>query len=103
MGETPTELLIRQVANETAKRAVASTLTTLGIDAEHPLETQRDMAALRDLRELVLDEEFRKDLAYVRSWRIAMSKVQNKGILTVVGIVVAGICAAVYAGIRTLF
>lgn len=103
MPESPTELLIRQVADETARRAVMSTLTTLGIDADNPLETQRDMAALRELRELVHDEEFRKDLAYIRSWRLAMNKMQNKGLLTVVAVIVAGICAAVWAGVRTLF
>lgn len=101
MPPSQTELLIRQVADETARRAVASTLTTLGIDQENPLETQQDMAALRELRELVHDEEFRKDLAYVRTWRLSMGKIQSRGILTVVGIVIAGICAAVWAGMKT--
>ena len=100
---SPTELLIQQVADETARRAVESTLTMLGIDHENPLETQQDMAALRELRELVHDEEFRKDLAYIRSWRLAMSKIQSKGILTIVGLVVAGICAAVWAGVKAYF
>ncbi len=103
MPESATELLIRQVAEETARRAVNSTLTSLGIDHENPLETQQDMAALRELRELVHDEEFRKDLAYIRSWRLAMSKIQNKGILTLVGVVIAGLCAVVWAGAKTYF
>jgi hypothetical protein len=98
-----TELLIRQVADETARRAVESTLITLGIDQDNPLETQRDMAALRELRELVRDEEFQKDLAYLRAWRLAMSHMQNKGLLTLVGIIMAGIVAAVIAGVRSLF
>ena len=103
MAESTTELLIRQVAEETAQRAVASTLITLGVDIENPLETQQDMAALRELRELVRDEEFQKDLAYIRSWRLAMSKIQNKGILTLVGVIIAGLCAVVWAGLRTYF
>lgn len=103
MGEISTELLIRQVADEAARRAVETTLITLGIDHANPLETQQDMAALRELRELVHDEEFRQDLAYVRSWRLAMCTIQSKGILTIVGLIVAGLCAAVWAGVRTFF
>lgn len=102
MAATPTELLVQQVADETAQRAVESTLTMLGIDHENPLETQQDMAALRELRELVHDEEFRADMAYLRSWRLAMSRIQNKGILTLVGLVVVGVCAAIWAGLRNL-
>ncbi len=103
MAESATELLIRQVAEETARRAVESTLTMLGVDTENPLETQRDMAALRELRELVRDEDFQKDMAYLRAWRLAMSKIQNKGLLTLIGIIIAGLCAAVWAGLRTYF
>ena len=103
MSESATELLIRQVAEETARRAVESTLTMLGVDTENPLETQRDMAALRELRELVRHEDFQKDLAYLRSWRIAMSKIQNKGLLALVSIIIAGFCAAVWAGVKTHF
>lgn len=102
MGEQSTEALIRQVAEEAARRSVQSTLTTLGIDHNNPIEIQQDMASLRELRALLHDEETRKDLAYLRSWRIAMSKVQHRGIFTLVGVAVAGLCAALWAGVKLL-
>lgn len=101
--DASTELLIRKVADDAARRAVASTLTTLGVDHTNPLETQRDFAALRNLRELIGEDEFRRDLAYLRSLRQGLDAVKSRGVLTVVGLLVVGFCAALWAGIKAQF
>lgn len=73
--------LIHSVAHETARETVRETLRGLGADVDNPLEMQHDFATLR-------------------SWRVAMASVQKKTILTVVGLVVAGFCAAIWVGLR---
>ena len=97
-----TQKMIESVATDAAEKAVQQTLTSLGVDHINPLETQRDMAALREWREVIADEEFKKDLMHLRRWRTAVEGVQNKGMLTIVGVVFSGLCAAVWLGFQSL-
>lgn len=97
-----TKLILEKVAAEASERAVQKALTSLGVDHVNPLETQRDMAALREWREVIADEEFKKDLMHLRKWRKAVDGVQNKGMLTIVGVVFSGLCAAVWLGFQAL-
>ena len=73
--------LIAQVADKAAHKAVVETLLTMGIDTHDPLETQRDMAALRELRDMLEDEEFQADLLHIRKWRQTMDSVEKKGVV----------------------
>lgn len=93
-----TQALMKQMAEEAATEAVTKTLLTLGINSNDPLGAQRDMAALRELRELVDDEEFRKDLLHLRRWRKTMDNVESKGVIAAVGLVCfGGIALVLYA------
>lgn len=62
---------------------VAETLTSIGLDTKNPKELQRDFATLRD-------------------WREAMQEVRTKSLITIVGILVTGLVAAVWIGIRSM-
>lgn len=92
------QALMRSMAQEAADEAVKRTLLTLGIDPDNPIQAQRDMATLRELRELVESEEFQKDLLHLRRWRKTMDGVERKGILAALGLMcVGGIAFILYA------
>ena len=93
--------LIEQIAQMTASRAVEKTLISIGVDHNNPIEAQRDMAALRDLRDLIEDEEFRKDLLHLRRWRRTMDNVESKGVFATLGLVAAGGIALILFAFRT--
>ena len=90
-----------QIADEAAEKAVKKVLLTLGVNADNPIEMQKDMIALRELRILVDDSEIQQDLLYLRSWRKTMQAVKSKGILTAVGMIVTAILAALWFGFNS--
>lgn len=77
-------------------------LVSLGMDPEYPLEVQKDMAALRELRNLLDDQEFQRDMLHLRKWRKSMDSVQSKGLLAIVGMIVAGGIATLWIGFKDL-
>lgn len=98
--DAKTKALIRDVAQQTATETVEKTLISLGIDHDRPIEVQRDMAALREVRDLIDDPEFQKDMLHIRKWRRAMDGVTSKGLLTISGMIMAGIVAAIWMGVK---
>jgi len=78
---TMTEEEIRAIAHEAAKQAVKQTFTTLGIDADNPLEAQKDFQMLRD-------------------WRRSAETVKKQSLVTAVGILTAGVLGAIYLYIK---
>ncbi len=62
---------------------VRETLIELGIAHDAPLEMQKDFQVLRE-------------------WRLASEAIRRKGVLTVFGIVIAGITAAFWVGIKQM-
>lgn len=75
---------IQHIASETAKAAVREMLLTLGVNANDP--------------EAVV--KMQQDFAYLRDWREASGTIKARGFAVMVGIVVSGIAAAVWAGLR---
>lgn len=92
--------VIENVAEKAAEKAVHDALVSMGIDPEEPIEAQKDMAALRDMRELMTDREIQADMLHLRRWRKTMDAVQSKGMLTIVGLIAAGLAAAVWIGLQ---
>lgn len=72
-----TESELEEVIEKSVKRAFVS----MGIDVDNPVEVQRDMQHLRD-------------------WRMLTDAIRTKGIMTIVGIIVAGACAALWVGVK---
>jgi len=95
--------IMKQVATEAAKEAVAELFLKLGLDISNPIEVQRDMAALRAVSERINDPEMLNDMTYLRELRVTSESIKSKTLLTLVGIVVAGICSALVLGIKSLF
>lgn len=96
------EIAIQRASEEAANKVAREVLLKLGVDAREPLEVQKDMAALRELRSLLTDPEFQRDMVHLRKWRKAVNAVETKGTLTIVGLVVAGICGAVFLGVKEI-
>lgn len=94
-----TRKLIEDVAQVAAERAVKTALLTLGLDANHPLQAQREMASLREMAILVDDPEFQKDLMYVRTWRKSYEAVRTRGLITFTALIVTGLVGLLLAGV----
>ena len=60
--------------------AVTETLLTLGIDANDPIELQRDLQHLRD-------------------WRLSVAAIKRQGLLTAVGVITVGILGLIWMAI----
>jgi hypothetical protein len=70
---------IRKIVSDT----VRETLIELGIAHDDPLEMQRDFQHLRE-------------------WRLATAMIRRKGILAVLGLVIAGTAAAMWLGFKQM-
>ncbi len=70
---------IRKIVSDT----VRETLIELGIAHDDPLEMQRDFQHLRE-------------------WRLATAMIRRKGILTVLGLIIAGAAAALWIGFKQM-
>jgi len=76
MTEAEIKALVERTASETATRAVRETLVALGLNVNDPFEVQADMQ-------------------HLRAWRRSMNTVKKQGLVTAVGILVAGFLALV--------
>ncbi len=74
-----TEQEIKRIVAE----SVRETLIELGIAHDDPLEMQRDFQHLRE-------------------WRLATAMIRRKGILAVLGLVIAGAAAALWLGLKQM-
>jgi hypothetical protein len=61
--------------------AVSEAFVRMGMDASDPLEMQRDFQHLRD-------------------WRLAVAATKSKGFLTIIGLLTAGVFAALWVGFK---
>jgi len=98
-----TKAFMREVAEESAEKAVRRFAMTLGIDADNPLEVQKDLAALREFRTMAEDREFQRDMLHLRKWRKAMDAVESKGFGYGILFMVLGAIALAIVGIKTKF
>lgn len=74
-----TEVQLKRLVAE----GVDDALTRLGVDPANPIEMQKDFQHLRD-------------------WREATDSVRRKGMTALIGVLVAGGCAALWVGIKDL-
>jgi len=75
---------LRDVIRATVKETVRETLSEIGMDSTHPLDLQRDMSFLRDLR-------------------VARDSVTVKAMLVGLGVIVTAALGAIAVGIRHWF
>lgn len=75
------QTMTRADVKEVVREAVTETMLTLGIDASQPITVQQDMHFIRELRS-------------------ASEKVRSRGLLALVGILVAAALGALWVGIK---
>lgn len=75
---------IQHIASETAKAAVREMLLAMGVNTNDP--------------EAIL--KMQQDFAYLRDWREAVGTIKARSWTVLVGMVVSGIAAAVWAAVR---
>ena len=73
--------LTKDELKEVVKDTVHETLTSVGIESSDPIEMQ-------------------KDFNHLREWRITVQDVRKKSILTVCGLLVAGVLAFIWIGFK---
>ncbi|UYA98706.1 hypothetical protein P9A44_gp36 [Xanthomonas phage vB_Xar_IVIA-DoCa5] len=66
------------------REAVRETFLMLGVKVDDPIEVQ-------------------KDFQHLREWRSTTESIKSKGMLTLVGIAVSGLAAALWLGLKELF
>lgn len=91
---------VKDVAQAAAKQAVEETLMSIGVDTKNPLQAQASFAALRNLVTVFSDQDFQADLQHLRAWRISVSQVRSKGMLTVLGAALTGAFFLVLLGFK---
>lgn len=75
--------LTPEEARALIREAVRETFLMLGVKVDDPIEVQ-------------------KDFQHLRKWRTTTDSIKSKGLLTLVGIAVSGIAAAVWLGFKAL-
>jgi len=69
---------------EIVSKGVEQAFVRMGIQADNPIEMQ-------------------KDFQHLREWRTSMEAVKRKSVLSAIGVIVAGIITAIWVGVRALF
>lgn len=73
--------LVKKTAEETAHQVMRQTLLVMGVDTSNPLAFQADMQ-------------------YLRAWRESITTVKRQGLLTAVGIIVAGVLGLIWTAVK---
>lgn len=73
--------LTPEEARALIREAVRETFLMLGVKVDDPIEVQ-------------------KDFQHLREWRNTTESIKSKGLLTVMGILVSGMLAAIWVGIK---
>lgn len=81
--EQPLNNLTPDEARGLIRDAVRETFLMLGLKVDDPIEVQ-------------------KDFQHLREWRNAADSIKKKGMLTLVGLAVSGLAAALWVGLREL-
>jgi|SRR5579862_3665423 len=93
---------IMSIAEDAATKAVYKTLIAIGIDPTNPIKEQAEFFRMRTAAEIISDDEFAKDMAHLRRWRVAVEGAQSKGFLAMVAIIASGILGALWLGAQDL-
>lgn len=73
--------LVKKTAEETAHQVMRQTLLVMGVDTSNPLAFQADMQ-------------------HLRAWRESIATVKRQGLLTAVGIIVAGVLGLIWTAVK---
>lgn len=85
-----------------SREAVHEVLSSLGFDTSNKIAMQSQMASLRQVAELMKDDDFRADMIHLRKWRMATERVSVFGVTAVISIIISGIAGALWIGFKVL-
>jgi|GEM_PF-3479666 len=77
-----TKALINEVAEKAADKTVTRTMTTFGVDTNHPLEVQKDFQFIRAMRE---------------TW----SSAKSRGLIAALGLMVTGFFTFFWSAVKS--
>jgi len=83
-------------------RAIATILTSFGIEEEDRRELRADFQHLRRGIEEEDRRELRADFQHLRRWRKSVEQAQSYTFKTVITIIVAGFLGAIWLGIKVM-
>ena len=75
--------MTRAELKELLKEAMSETFVTMGVNIADPIEMQ-------------------KDFQHLRSWRLSVTAVQNKGMLAIILVIITGLMGATLLGIKDM-
>lgn len=93
--------LLKQVADEAARKAVHDAFLVMGLEIDDPIQSQQNFVALREISKRVNDPASKADDQWVRQTRLRMEGAVGKVILTVLGLGVVGAIQAMWTGFKT--
>ncbi|MDQ2083186.1 hypothetical protein RA307_23720 [Xanthobacteraceae bacterium Astr-EGSB] len=96
---------MKAIAKAAAKEAVQEVLIVIGVNVSDPqaiVETQRDFVVIHELARLALDSDFRKDLEFVREWRLSTQSLRKTSVRVAVGLIVTAALGALWLGLQQL-
>lgn len=99
---TDNPLDIEAIAEKAAQRAVKETFMHIGINLDNPLDAQREFYLMREIGRLAEDENFRKDLQHIRSWRLRTETATRGGVIFVITAILGGFMTTVWAGLQVI-
>lgn len=83
MSDGPKIEMTRDELKALMSEAVRDAFTKMGIDADEPLEMQRDFQHLRE-------------------WRLAVAAMRTKSVLVVLGVFISGALGALWLGFKSI-
>ena len=100
MAETMSEEAIRRIARAEAEETIKICLTKLGIDHENPIDTQQDMAALREMRLTFASQDYADDMLHLRRWRKRVNAALSRAMMVVIGVLVLALLTLMWSGFQ---
>lgn len=81
---------------------VQEVLESMGFNVNNRLEMQKQMAAVREMADMLGDEQFKADLVHLRRWRTSVENATRLSFMTVVGVILSGLLGALWLGIKVM-
>jgi hypothetical protein len=94
--------LLKNLAEESAERAINKCFVAMGLDPKDPIRSQEDFALMRDVGVKNRDAEYISDMNWVRRSRKRGEGALGKALATAIGLSVVGGAHALYAGLQSM-
>lgn len=94
--------LLKNLAEESAEKAVNKLFVAMGLDPKDPIGSQEDFALMRYMGDKMRDAEYKEDMNWVRRSRKRSEGIVGKILATALGLAVLGGAHAMWTGVQTI-